>query len=131
TAEPDAGLLAGIRVPFGRVFPMHPDVRRDEGAEQPGPDGSLMVGGVALDGAAIAFGAIAHVELSESAQPVVGQQLAFGHREDTAGAVGWHHGVAEREGDHLIGADAAVFELAVDDIVETTGLVVPELFVET
>ena len=50
-------------------------VREREGTEQPAPDGALMIGRVAVAGAAAVMAGISGFARREAAQPVRGQEI--------------------------------------------------------
>src|SRR5215472_4312411 len=124
--EPCGGLGAGCG-----AAGVHFDIGGDERAEEPGPDGALMVGAVAAGDIAFVAAAVVRVLGRKSAKTHRGAQFAVDDLHHLAGAVAIEQGVGEADGEDLVGADGGVTLRAVDDVVEAAGIGVPELRLET
>src|SRR5713226_10011823 len=67
-------------------LPPHAHQRRDEWAEEPGPDGALMIGAVALALSAFDAAAISRIVGRERAQSHRREELLFAHAQHGFGA---------------------------------------------
>ena len=122
--QPEPCLFGGV----GRAFnPVGLDERGDERAEQPGPNGALVVTGIALDGVAVAMRRDTRIARRQRSRPTVGEQFALASRQGAARAdrAGPSCSRATSAID-LVGANGRIAVIAVDHVVEAAGIFVPE-----
>src|SRR5678815_2657791 len=108
----------------------HPEVRVGERAEQPGPDGPLMVGEVALPLRAGASGPVARVLRVEGAQTEGGQETPPDGPVHGAAPVRRKEVLRQRDGEDLVRTQRRVDSVLSDDVVEAFLVRIPEDFVE-
>src|SRR5262249_12979175 len=109
----------------------HADPGLDERAGEPGPDGAVVVGAIALGGAAGVVRVVARVGGIEGAQAGLGPQGALDGVDHGAGPGAGEDRVRDAaDGEDLVGAaagvDGAADVIGVDDVVELAALGVPE-----
>src|SRR5437588_12380586 len=131
THAPYAALIQMVGGPFGEGqglfgIAVYRVVREGKGTQEPAPDGSLVVGSVALTRVSHVVTGIVRVAGCKAAQADGGQQLGGTHVYDRARAHGIQKARTERDGKNLIGPQARV-HTAPSDIQVAVGSVHPFL----
>src|SRR5205085_7966522 len=106
----------------------HANDRRDPRPEEPGPDGALMVGAVALRLTAFDAAAIAWIVRRERAQADRRHEFRFANAQDRFRAIALQQRKRKREREQLVRPDRRV--VGIDDIEQASGVCVPEALAE-
>ena len=110
-----------------RLVAVDAEIGPAEASDEPGPDGALVIGGVAAELVAVVPGAVAGVPGAQRAEAFGGEELFLDDGYD-AGLLLLRQGAkGQGDGEDLVGADGRV-SLAVgkDAVVEAVVLLVPE-----
>src|SRR5258708_2023825 len=99
-------------------FSVHLLIRREKRPDQPGPNRSLMIGGVAFAGAALVMGHIPAVSRIQRAESEGGQQTFFDRRDNSGGPVRRDAFKRQADSKYLIGPQRFVAIFSINDIVE-------------
>src|SRR6202022_1719201 len=103
----------------------------DEWPQQPGPDCSLMISAVALRGTAGVAAAILRVARRQGAQPIGCEQVLLHLFDDRLCPLGRQHAVSQTDSQDLVRANGCVRWRVVHDIVQASGILIPEQATET
>src|SRR5262245_29017039 len=120
--------LVGVGLLIGTDLEPGIDVRTDE----PGPNRSLMVGGVTGPEIAVILGLVIRVTRSQGAQPIGRQQLVANRAKDGWPAIAIQYRIVERNREKLIGParDDVRRTFAVDYVVQVAALFIPKAFIK-
>src|SRR5262249_34668757 len=129
--EAPSGLLAGLGAVAAR-----PQPGLDEGPDEPGPHGSLVIAAVALNRTSLVATAVGGIARRQGTRTERGDQVLLRDRDDRLRAVSFEDGKGQTaDGEELVRADARVvaprFVVDVHDVVEATRHRVPEPLEET
>src|SRR5437667_10156095 len=93
------------------TLPPHPRQRRDPGTEEPGPDGALMIGAVALPLTALDAAAIARIVRRQGAQADRREQLLLAHAKHRFGAIAAEQRKRKGDRQNLVWPDRRVVRI--------------------
>ena len=113
--------------PGGRRVAVYAQVSARKGADQPAPDGALVVGGVARATVAAIVADVGRIVGSEAAQAMGGKEVAGAGVDDCLVLLDGQGTVGQRDSEELVGSQGRIAaDRAVDDVVAVAGFVVPE-----
>src|SRR5258708_1432956 len=98
----------------------------DEGPEEPGPDGSMVIGSIALGLAPDVDRSESRVFGRQGSEPYRRQESLFDHTEDFRRGCTIDQWVGKADGEDLIRAQPVIPLVAVDDVVQATGRLIPK-----
>ena len=105
-------------------------ISREIRAEEPGPNGALVIGGVAFVGSALVFADVAGVARGESAEAVVSKEIAFDDAEDGEREVRGQDRIRQADGEDLIRTDGGVGSVGSESVAKAIRGGIPELGAE-